>query len=177
MGPRESEGEKVAVDESVIGTKTGAYHVVIERGPVDVFADAVTDRNPIYHSEEAAQAAGFDNIPAPPTYSFVMQHYGKFDDLQPDDPTGGKNPVADIMGPLMAGGGVILHGEESFEYHRPIVVGDVLDGDATVVDFYDKESKGSTMTFLVIETEWTDSRTGQPVVTERFNVIHRSPKK
>lgn len=167
----------MALDQSVIGTKTGAYRVVIERGPVDVFADAVTDPNPIYHDEKAAEAAGFDSIPAPPTYSFVMQHYGNFADEQPDDPTGGKNPVADIMGPLMAGGGVILHGEESFEYHRPIVVGDVLNGDARVVDFYDKESKGSTMTFLVMETAWTDAESGEPVVTERFNVIHRSPRK
>lgn len=163
----------MVVDQSVIGQPTGAYRVVIERGPVDVFATAVTDGNPVFHDSKAATDAGFDDVPAPPTYSFVMQHYGKFDE-QPDDPSGGANPVAEIMGPLAASGGVILHGEESFEYHRPVVVGDVLLGEAKVIDFYDKDSKGHMMTFLVIETAWTDESTGEPVVTERFNVIHRA---
>jgi len=30
------------------------------------------------------------------------------------------------------------------------------------------------MTFVVVETNWTDERTGDPVVTTRFNVIHRA---
>ena len=30
------------------------------------------------------------------------------------------------------------------------------------------------MTFLVTETVWRDEKTGEPVVTERFNLIHRS---
>jgi hypothetical protein len=30
------------------------------------------------------------------------------------------------------------------------------------------------MTFIVSETNWTDDKTGDPVVTARFNLIHRS---
>jgi len=164
----------VAVDTSVIGKPTGSSRVVIERGPVSVFADAVKDDNPIFHDEQAARDAGFDAIPAPPTYSFVMQHYGKFADNQPPDPTGGKNVVADVMGGLMASGGLILHGEEEFRYHRPIQVGDTLIGEGVVEDLYQKESKGRTMTFLVIKTTWKNEASGEPVVTERFNLIHRA---
>jgi hypothetical protein len=29
------------------------------------------------------------------------------------------------------------------------------------------------MTFVVSETVWSDQATGDPVVTERFNLIHR----
>ena len=78
------------------------------------------------------------------------------------------------LGPLMAKGGLILHGEQEFIYHRPVVVGDVLVGEGKVVDAYQKESKGKTMTFVVTETNWTDQKTGEPVVTTRFNVIHRA---
>lgn len=163
----------MAVDESVIGKPTGAYRVVVERGPVDVFATAVTDDNPVYHDEKAARDAGFDSIPAPPTYSFVMQHYGRFADSQPPDPTGGQDVMAEVMGGLMAKGGIILHGEQEFVYHRPVQVGDTLVGEGVVKDLYEKESKGRTMTFLVIETSWKDEATGEPVVTDRFNVIHR----
>jgi hypothetical protein len=30
------------------------------------------------------------------------------------------------------------------------------------------------MTFIVVETVWRDDATGAPVVTERFNLIHRA---
>jgi hypothetical protein len=53
------------------------------------------------------------------------------------------------------------------------MVGDVLRGVGTIVDAYAKESKGKTMTFVVTETVWSDASTGDPVVTSRFNIIHR----
>jgi hypothetical protein len=68
----------------------------------------------------------------------------------------------------------VLHGEQEFEYHRPIVTGDVLVSEGKVTDIYERESKGRTMTFIVVETVWRDDATGAPVVTERFNLIHRA---
>ena len=53
-------------------------------------------------------------------------------------------------------------------------LGDVLVSEGKIVDVYEKESKGKTMTFLVSETVWKDDKTGEPVLTERFNLIHRS---
>jgi acyl dehydratase len=157
----------------LIGTRTSSSSVVVERGPVGGFAVAVCDQNPIYRDPRAASAAGFDEIPAPPTFPFVMETWGRFPELQPEGtPSGGG--MARVLGPLMAKGGIILHGEQSFDYHRPVMVGDVLDGEGTVVDAYTKESKGRTMTFVVTETVWRDHSTGEPVVTSRFNVIHRA---
>jgi hypothetical protein len=72
------------------------------------------------------------------------------------------------------GPGLILHGEQAFEYHGPFHVGDVLLGEGRLVDAYTKESKGHTMTFAVTETTWKDDATGEPVVTSRMNVIHRA---
>ena len=164
----------MAVDTSVIGKSTGAFKVTVERGPVTNFARAVLDENPVYTSPEAAQAAGFDAIPAPPTFSFAMQHWGKFAEDQPPDPTGGENPMHKVMGELFGRGGLVLHGEQEFEYHRPLMVGDRLVGEGRITDMYEKESKGKTMTFLVTETVWRDEKTDEPVVTERFNLIHRS---
>jgi hydroxyacyl-ACP dehydratase HTD2-like protein with hotdog domain len=66
----------------------------------------------------------------------------------------------------------VLHGEQEFVYHRPIVAGDVLDGTSVIADVYEKEAKGSIMVFVVTETVWRDA-TGSPVVTERFNLIHK----
>jgi acyl dehydratase len=166
----------MAVDTSVIGKPTGAHRVRIERGPIGFFASAVLDDNPVYRDPSAASAAGFDAIPAPPTFSFAMQHMGVIGEEQPPDPTNGTNPMHTVMGGLYAKGALILHGEEEFEYHRPVVVGDVLVGEGTIVDLYEKETDSAVMTFIVIETAWRDEATGAPVVTERFNLIGRTKK-
>ncbi|MCJ7439189.1 MAG: MaoC family dehydratase N-terminal domain-containing protein [Acidimicrobiia bacterium] len=166
----------MVLDTSVIGKSTGAYKVRVERGPVSFFAAALKDDNPIYRDETAAEAAGFEAIPAPPTFSFAMQHMGRFAEEQPSDPTGGSNPMHAVMGDLYAKGGLVLHGEEEFQYHRPIVVGDVLVGEGKIVDLYEKDSDRATMTFIVMETVWRDEATNEPVVTEKFNLIHRLSK-
>jgi acyl dehydratase len=101
-----------------------------------------------------------------------MEHFGAYPELQREDGVTG-NPMGEVLGPLMAKGGIILHGEQEFTYRRPVFAGDVLVGEGTVVDAYQKESKGKTMTFLVVETAWSAEATGEPVCTSRMNIIHR----
>ena len=156
----------------IIGKPMSKSKVVVERGPVANFATAVCDPNPVYRDPRAASAAGLKAIPVPPTWPFVKQAWGEFAEDQPSDKPSG-NPLGEVIGPLMAKGGIILHGEQEFEYHRPIFVGDVLVGEGTIIDAYAKESKGKTMTFVVTETVWRDDATGEPVATSRFNLIHR----
>jgi hypothetical protein len=81
-----------------------------------------------------------------------------------------------IMGDLYAQGALVLHGEQEFTFHRTPVAGDVLDGLQKISDIYEKESDSARMTFVVMETEWTDANTSEPVVTERFNLIARLKK-
>ncbi len=166
----------MAVDTSVVGRSTGAARVRIERGSVAFFADALKDRNPIYRDPDVARAAGLVDVPAPPTYPFAMKQQGLYSADQPPDTTGGTNPMAEVMGKLYAKGGLVLHGEEEFRYHRPMVVGDVLVGEGFVTDIYEKATDSATMTFIVIETVWRDETNDEPVVTEVFNLIHRLTK-
>ena len=145
---------------------------MLERGPVSYFARALTETNPVYFDDAAAKAAGFDDIPAPPTFSFAWNHMGQFGE-QPESASL-ENPMMAIMYGLRDKGGMILHGEQEFEYHRTPVVGDELIAEGRIADVYEKESKGKTMTFIVSETVWKDATTGDPVVTARFNLIHRA---
>ena len=159
--------------KSIIGKPMSKSKVVVERGPVANFATAVCETDPAYKDTTAAKEAGFASIPTPPTFPFSMNAWGEFPEIQPSGrPTG--NPLGEVIGPLMAKGGIILHGEQEFIYHRPVLVGDVLLGEGKITDAYSKESKGKTMTFVVTETVWRDDSTGDPVVTTRFNLIHRS---
>jgi acyl dehydratase len=157
---------------TIIGTPTGTTVVTVERGQLALFAGAVKDDSAVYRDPRAAAEAGLSGIPAPPTYPFVMGNFGEYPELQTEDGPKG-NPMGAVLGPLMAKGGLILHGEQEFTYHRPVFAGDVLEGKGLVVDAYQKESKGKTMTFVVVETAWSDIATGEPVCTSRMNIIHR----
>jgi len=136
------------------GQVTGTQQIVIERGPVRVFAAAVQDDDPVYRTDDA---------PVPPTFPFVMPYWGSMG-------TGGAAglPIEELRGP----GRTILHGEQAFEYHRWPRVGDVLEGTTTVTDVYEKDrSSGGTLEFYVTETRWSDAETGEPVVTSVFTLV------
>lgn len=158
-----------------VGRPTGAAQVVVERGPVAKFAEAVHNDSKLYQDLDAAKAAGFTDLPAPPTFAFsALQYWGKTGQPQPPDPTGGTSPLMEIIGSLMAKGGMVLHGEQEFVYHRPIVAGDELSCEGKVTDLYTKESSsGKAMTFLVTEDVYRDAD-GNPVLTSRMNLIHRA---
>jgi MaoC dehydratase-like protein len=168
----------MAVDTSVIGTQTGAWRVVLDRAVLANFAKAVGDSNPVYRRAEAVSAAGLDAVPAPPTFTFAAPYWSRLStDEQPADPTdSGGNPMHAIMGELHARGALVLHGEQEFVYHRTPVAGDVLDGVQTITDIYEKETDSARMTFVVMETVWSDAASSEPVVTERFNLIARLKK-
>ncbi len=134
------------------------------------------DENPIYHSVEAAKAAGFADIPIPPTWTFTAPG-NQYDDRRPADPTGGRNPMFQIMADLHGKGALVLHGEQEFEYHAPITVGDEIVATPALTDVYEKDTERATMVFTVIETEWKSKATGEKVLTERFNLIGRLAKK
>jgi acyl dehydratase len=155
------------LDESFKGRTGGRSRITIERSAVMNFARSLKDPNPIYYDTRAAKAAGFSNIPAPPTFIFVAGAWGIWPEDQPDDP--GVNPLGEIVVEYARQGGLLLHGEQSYVYERPVVVGDVLDTEVEVVDTY---SKGS-MTFGIVETRFTDAATGELVVTTRTNMINR----
>ena len=159
----------MSVDTSVIGARTGAWRVTLDRSVLANFAAAVCDRSAEYRTGAA---------PAPPTFTFAAPYWSRLsNDDQPADPTAGAgNPMHTIMGELFAKGALVLHGEQEFAYHRTPVAGDVLDGVQTITDIYEKESENAHMTFVVMETLWTDAGDGSPVVTEHFNLIARLKK-
>lgn len=136
------------------GQETGTQKVVIERGPVRVFAQALGDDDDVYSGEDAL---------VPPTFPFVMSYWGSLG-------TGGAAglPIDRLRGP----GRAILHGEQAFEYERWPKVGDVLEGTTVISDVYEKErSNGGRLEFYVTETDWKDATSGDPVVKSIFTLV------
>jgi len=146
----------VAVERSVVGQTVSRSVVVIERGPLSTFARAVGDVDPVYHDRRAALAAGFTDVPAPPTWPFAMGFWGTLPEMQEGLEPVGPSPILEIMTEL--GPGLLLHGEQEFEYHRPILAGDVLAGEDTISDVSTKETTETIMTFVVTQSRWPTPR-------------------
>ena len=148
------------LNSELVGKSYPPVRYEVGREKLREFAEAVGETDPVYHDEQAAKAAGYRDIPAVPTFPIVLSFragqrvYG--------DPDLGLDYSR------------VVHGEQEFEYHRWPVVGDDLVAEGRIADVYERESKGRTMTFIVTETVWKDAKSGDPVVTARFNLIHRS---
>ena len=146
-----------------------AVRVRIEQSPVMLFARAVKDDNAVYASEQAAHAAGFDRVPVPPTYTFVMSSAGAFPDLQPEGGTGSMYAASEggDSASAFARDGLFLHGEQHFEYHRPVSVGDVLEGRLRTSKPIARQARRGPMEVTYFQTTWTDTA-GERVVDEHI---------
>jgi acyl dehydratase len=145
-----------------------AVRVRVDPAPVALFARAVKDTSPVYRSENAARAAGFAQVPVPPTFTFVMTDSGAFPDLQPPGGTGSMYAASGFeAGAAFAREGLYLHGEQHFTYHRPVSVGDVLDGRLRTSKPVARTARRGPMEVTWFQTRWTDAD-GTPVVDEQI---------
>lgn len=149
------------IDRSLIGRESPPFTVPVEFSKIHEFARAVRDDNPIYHDADAAGAAGWSAVPAPPTFIQTAAFWA---------PT-----EASLMRLLGFDRRYVLHGEQEYSYHRPLVAGDVLTGVQRIVDLQEKLGKrGGTMRIATLETAYTDAA-GQLVLTVRSTTIETSP--
>lgn len=95
---------------------TAAY--LVGREKVREFARAVQSSSPIHLDPAAAQAAGFADVVAPPTFAVVVQE-STLAQLLADDEAG-----IDFSR--------VVHGDQRFTYTRPIVAGDELTATLTI---------------------------------------------
>jgi peroxisomal enoyl-CoA hydratase 2 len=145
--------------EALVGTSVVTVEdFAIEAGKVEEFARAVKDDDPIHRDRAVAQERGFEDIPAPLTFERVSMfpRYRTVEKYGID--LGFREEYT-------------IHGEQAYEYERPLVVGDVLTGTTTLADVYERDGgRGGTMTFAVLETEYTDED-GELVLTARSTAI------
>ena len=128
------------LDKKIIGHEFKAFSAVAEAGKVRLFCKAIGEENPIYIDEAAAKKAGYARIPTPPTFLQAITN---------DDPEKGG-----LLKLLNVDIGLILHGEQHYDYYAPVYVGDRITCRQKVVDLYDK--KGGALWFVVSETSMKD---------------------
>lgn len=148
-------------DTSKIGQSFAPFTVEVQRNKIHELNAAIGDNNPLYHNREAAQEAGFPDVPISPTTPTMFNFWGNRQ-----------------RGASLADVGIdvarILHGEEEYEYLAPIYPGDVLTGTTTLVDGKTRQGRdGHSMDILTLETRYINQRQ-QPVLNTRTSIVVRS---
>jgi hypothetical protein len=157
----------------LIGTRLPPAVLVIERGPVARFAEAVHDGARAYASADEARELGLPAVPVPPTFLFAGTHWGAFPELQPPVPPDTRS-LLDLVTSLRSDGGMVLHGSQEFLYDAPVYVGDVLHTTGIVEDVDVKPGRDGRkgMTALRIRTEYRDEQ-GSLRVTAVATFLHK----
>ena len=128
---------------------------LVGREKVREFARAVLSEAPLHHDPEAARAAGYPDVVAPPTFAIVVQD-STLQQLLADE-----EAAVDFSR--------VVHGDQRFTYTRPIVAGDELTGVMTVTSV--KQLGGNSM--VTSSTEISDA-SGAHVVTAISTLVIRA---
>ncbi|WP_454624990.1 MaoC family dehydratase N-terminal domain-containing protein [Bradyrhizobium cenepequi] len=147
------------VDQSAVGRAFTPVTARVEPGRLRFLLDTLGERNPLYRDEAAARAAGYAASPVPPTYLFCLE---MMDASEPFE-------LLTALGIDLAR---VLHGEQRFDYHASVVVGDILTFRPRVTRVTEK--KGGAMTLVVVETEVTN-QSGIHVADTSRTIVVRNP--
>jgi acyl dehydratase len=126
----------VGINKDYVGRTfpvTAPYEV--SRVKVAEFADAIGDPNPVFRDRAAAQAAGYPDVIAPPTFAVVVAMASSRTAV--GDPGLGLNYA------------MVVHGEQRFDYSRPLHAGDVVTAQSTISAIREVGS----ITMLTTETQ------------------------
>ena len=126
----------------------------VSRVKIAEFADAIGEPSVLCRDKAAAQAAGYPDVVAPPTFAIVISMTGSAKVTL--DPGLGLNYA------------MVVHGEQSFDHKRPLYPGDVVQTQSTI------ESIKRTGSLSMMTTR-TDVRTtdGELVLVARSVLVER----
>ena len=145
--------------KEMIGRRLSTASATATAEHVAAFARALGDENPLYLDPEAARRGPFGALVAPPTYPIAFMAEAM---------SGGMDTFLELGLDFTT----LVHGEQEFEYARPIQVGETLTLTGRIADVYEKIGSSGTLDFVVLETEARDAA-GQPVFFSRNTLISR----
>jgi len=145
------------IDKKWIGHQLPPSELLIERGRLQFFARSIGETDPMYTDLAAARAAGYPDLPAPPTFLFAAE-------LE-------SGAVTSLLETLELPIQKILHGEQGFTYLKPVCAGERVTVRSKIADIYDK--KGGALEFVLKSSEVRNS-SGELVAELRSLLVCRN---
>ncbi|MCE1179327.1 MAG: MaoC family dehydratase N-terminal domain-containing protein [Micrococcales bacterium] len=145
----------MAVNTDFIGrTYPPTAPYAVSRAKIREFAEAVGATDPVHTDVEAARAAGHADVIATPTFAVMI---GQQCDAQyVADPEAGVDYSR------------VVHGEQRFIHHRPMVAGDEITGTLTIDSI--RQAGGHSMVTMRSEL---NTLAGAPVATSLSTIVVR----
>jgi acyl dehydratase len=144
----------VASSTNAIGKTYEPATYAVGREKVREYAAAVGETNPLYFDPDAARAAGYSDVVAPPMFAVVY---------------GARSVGPAILDPeLGIDFAMMVHAGQEFAWGPLVVAGDEITTTASVKDIFDRGG----MTFYVFETRSQNQR-GEQVCTGTWTQIVR----
>ena len=131
---------------------SGPY--AVDAASIAAFASAIGSADPVHTSSEAARAAGYRDVIAPPTFAVTIAQ--QCDRQLVEDPEAGIDFSR------------VVHGEQRFVHHRPITAGDEVVGALTVDSV--RAAGGHSMVTTRTELATTD---GEALCTSTSTIVVR----
>ena len=126
----------------------------VSRVKIADFADAIGEPSAVCRDREAAVKAGYPDVIAPPTFAVIIDQ---------------RSIKAVVTDPgLGLDYSMVVHGEQSFSYSRPLHAGDVVVATTTIEAI---RSVGA-LSMLVTSTS-IDTVDGEHVCTAKSNLVER----
>jgi acyl dehydratase len=144
----------VPVKTEAIGKSYAPVDYEVGKEKIGEYARAVGEENQVYFDREAARAASFRDVPAPPMFA-VVYSWGSVA-LPAVDPDVDLNFA------------MLVHGGQEFVWGEPVCSGDVISTVASVKDIHEKGGMG----FYIFETVSTN-QDGQEVARGTWTNIVR----
>jgi acyl dehydratase len=148
----------IKLDPSEIGKEVTIGTFTVTAEDIREFAEAVGDLNPLYLDVEAARAAGYPNVIAPPMF-YLRLRGGR---MQPEVP----------LGPGLAS----VHAGQEMEFSDELYAGQTYTVTAKIAEMYEKTGRSGPLGVIVREVDIKDS-SGKTVAVSRERQIVRSPEK
>ncbi len=126
----------------------------VSRVKIAEFAQAIGDLSPLCRDQTAAQAAGYPDVIAPPTFAIVITMASSGHAMADED--------------LGLDYSMVVHGEQRFSHARPLHAGDVVVAQTTITDITPRR----TMTMLTTRTDITTTG-GEHVCTALSTLVER----
>jgi len=126
----------------------------VSRVKIAEFATAIGDSSPLCRDRAAAQAAGYPDVVAPPTFAIVITAVNSARLIA--DPDLGVNYA------------MVVHGEQRFAYDRPLRAGDVVVAQTTIESI--RQVRSLTTMATVTEISTVD---GEHVCTAHSTLVER----
>ncbi|MBB2945359.1 acyl dehydratase [Actinoplanes lutulentus] len=145
----------MSLDQSFVGRSWPATEpYLVGREKIREFARAIGATDAEYHDPAAARAIGYADVVAPPTFPVVFTMSSSRQIIA--DPELGLDYTR------------VVHGDQRFTYHRPVVAGDAL---VCVNSVEDITSRGGHE-FITTRTD-VRTESGDPVVTVWSKLVQR----